>query len=279
MVFKQNGQADESLKTLATDLDGTLIPLEGQAEHQRDLKILKEQIDRGHLTLVFVTGRHLASVRDAIHTYELPVPAWLLADVGTTIYRSRVAGTWEPVVEYELHLDERSGGVQRGEVERALSEIAELRLQEHEKQGRHKLSYYVEDALREAVVERILEKLERLGAGYSIIDSRDPFTGDGLVDLLPSGVSKAYALAWWCEFAGVGRESVVFAGDSGNDLAALTAGYRSILVGNADRTLAEQVQRTHDDQGWTDRLVLAHREATSGVLEGCQKFGLLSSDQ
>ena len=73
------------------------------------------------------------------------------------------------------------------------------------------------------------------------------------------------------------RESIVFAGDSGNDLAALTAGYRAILVGNADRSLAHQALQAHQQSNWSDRLYLAREKATSGVLEGCRWFGLVEA--
>ena len=109
---------------------------------------------------------------------------------------------------------------------------------------------------------------------YSVVQSVDPFTGSGLIDLLPKGVSKAYALAWWSQHVGLNSTAIVCAGDTGNDLAALTAGYRAIVVGNAERSLAKQVQEVHQRAGWSDRLYLARKPATSGVLEGCRWFGL-----
>jgi HAD superfamily hydrolase (TIGR01484 family) len=68
----------------------------------------------------------------------------------------------------------------------------------------------------------------------------DPFEGQGLLDFLPRDVSKAYALKWWSDYHGVSHSDVVFAGDSGNDLAALTAGFCAILVANADRGVARE---------------------------------------
>jgi hydroxymethylpyrimidine pyrophosphatase-like HAD family hydrolase len=97
-----------------------------------------------------------------------------------------------------------------------------------------------------------------------------------LIDLLPDGVSKAYSLAWWVESRGEPCESIIYAGDSGNDYAALTAGYQSILVGNADRTLAKKVSDFHQSHGWNDRLFLATQAATSGVLEGFRHFAAAS---
>ena len=102
----------------------------------------------------------------------------------------------------------------------------------------------------------------------------DPFNGGGLIDFLPQQVSKAYALEWWCGFAKHERRAVVFAGDSGNDTAALTAGFRAIVVANADRNVALEVYQVHKKQGWENRLVVADAPATSGLLEGCLRFRL-----
>ena len=100
----------------------------------------------------------------------------------------------------------------------------------------------------------------------------DPFTGEGLIDFLPQGVSKDYALRWWVEHTGRDEQTILFAGDSGNDLAALTAGYRSIVVANADESVAQAVSDAHQNAGWEDRLFLAQKPATSGVLEGLRHF-------
>ena len=145
-----------------------------------------------------------------------------------------------------------------------------------EKQGRFKLSFYAHAADLAQLVSRIQRDLDQAAAPYSIIHSVDPFNGDGLIDLLPAGVSKAHALSWWTKHTGRSPEDIVFAGDSGNDLAALTAGYRAIVVGNADRELAEQVRTAHQKAGWKNRLYVASGrsdERCSGGLPQV-RFGL-----
>jgi hydroxymethylpyrimidine pyrophosphatase-like HAD family hydrolase len=116
------------------------------------------------------------------------------------------------------------------------------------------------------------ERIAETESPYETIASVDPFTGSGLIDCLPRGVSKDYALGWWVNHLGRSREEIVFAGDSGNDLAALTAGYRSIIVSNADASVTERARELHRSVGWTDRLFVASRPATSGVLEGLRHY-------
>jgi hypothetical protein len=50
-------------------------------------------------------------------------------------------------------------------------------------------------------------------------------------------------------------------------------------VGNTDRKIADKVCQHHRDKQWHNRLCLAKEHGTSGVLEGCYWFDLLSADQ
>jgi HAD superfamily hydrolase (TIGR01484 family) len=259
---------------LASDLDGTLIPLDADRQNRHDLGVLAEQLADCEITLIYVTGRHLQSVQQALQQVPLPVPDWVICDVGTSLFR-RDEGDFVPVKAYQRVLDEIIADRPISQLREDLQPIAGLRPQEQAKQGRFKLSFYADATQLDRLVGRIHQELERTNAPYSIIHSVDPFTGDGLIDLLPATVSKAHALAWWVEHARLSPDSLVFAGDSGNDLAAMTAGYRTIVVGNADRSLAEQVSAKHREAGWQNRLCLARGRATSGVLEGCRAFGLL----
>ncbi len=266
-----NKTADK--RVLATDLDGTLIPLDGNHQNQVDLKILASHVAERGMLLVFVTGRHFESVRQAIDEYELPQPDWILCDVGTSVFERQASGEFDLVEAYQNHLSQRIASLPIQQLTARLGTVDGLRMQEPEKQGRFKLSYYADASRLSHLVGEIQQELHRDDAPYSIIHSVDPFTGDGLIDLLPAGVSKAYAMAWWTEYVELNPKSIIFAGDSGNDWAALTAGYQAILVGNADRSLARQVAQLHQERGWKDRLLLASNSATSGILEGLDWFG------
>ncbi len=260
---------------LATDLDGTLIPLNHDPQNLADLKILGSALAAADKRLVFVTGRHFTSVLEAIQEHALPCPDWILCDVGTSIYRRMESGEFVLDESYCQHLETIVQDMPVSAVHEQMGEIPGVRRQEAEKQGRFKLSYYAPAQHLQAIAEQMRQVLRRCSAPYNLIASVDPFNGDGLVDLLPAGVSKAYALQYWARSMQVQPEEIVFAGDSGNDTAALTAGYRAILVANADRRLARQVADHHRSAGWSNRLFLAPYSATSGVLEGCRWFGLV----
>jgi HAD superfamily hydrolase (TIGR01484 family) len=261
---------------LATDLDGTLIPLDDDPQNRVDLQTLTAQIECRGITLIYITGRHLAYAVQAIEDHELPLPNWLICDVGTSIFRREPSGRFDLVAAYQLHQDRIVASLPIDALrEQLLASSDGLRLQEQEKQGRFKLSFYTDAGRLDELVARIQQELKKSRAPYTIVPSIDPFNDDGLIDVLPATVSKAYALEWLVQHMGSSREAVVFAGDSGNDLAALTAGYRAVLVGNADRLIAKQVSQVHRESGWKNRLYLARGQATSGVLEGCRWYGLV----
>jgi HAD superfamily hydrolase (TIGR01484 family) len=220
---------------LASDLDGTLIPLAENPRNLADLAILTELLSQHAVPLAYVTGRHLASVEQARTQYKLPRPDWIICDVGTSIYQLDNEGPPQPVASYQEHLAEFIAALPMPALKELIGSIRELRLQEAEKLGPFKLSYYADAEAVENLVVEIEQLLKKHAAPYSLIASVDPFNGDGLIDLLPRGVSKAHALDWWSDHTNHQRQSIVFAGDSGNDVAALTAGFRAIVVGNADR--------------------------------------------
>ncbi|RCS54305.1 HAD-IIB family hydrolase [Bremerella cremea] len=261
-------------KVLATDLDGTFIPLENHPENERDLSLLGDHLAAQNVTLTFVTGRHLSSVQDAIQRHSLPQPDWVICDVGTSIYH-RDGEEFHIANPYVQHLQSIVGEYSTKVVRQKFSAWDALRLQEQEKQGTFKLSFYCDATQVKSLVQMLRQALAEHAMPYNVIGSVDPFNGDGLIDLLPADVSKAHALQWWTKHTGLANEETVFAGDSGNDLAALTAGYRTIVVGNADRALAETVRTHFENCQQLDRLYLAEKTATSGVLAGCQHFGLV----
>lgn len=276
---------------LATDLDGTLIPLTAtpnepsratsrgnslaDCPQRQALTTLRRLADADELEIIFVTGRHHESVMSVMNAEGLPSPRWIICDVGTTLLYRADHRPYLPSQSYVNHLDAIVGRFDTGQLAQALAGIDGLVLQEAEKQGRHKLSFYCHPNRIDTQIARIELKLVEIAAPYRIVSSVDPFNGDGLIDLLPLGTDKSSALTWWAEHSGYETSRIVYAGDSGNDYAALTAGFRAILVGNADRNLARRVFEHHRQSGTEDRLYLARTPATAGVLEGCIRFGMI----
>lgn len=264
-------------RLLASDLDGTLIPPESTPARTREIGELAEAIRqaRAGLALAYVTGRHLESALRGIRDAGLPRPDFLGCEVGTALYRRRGD-------EYVLDHDYREMmaealGVDGGRVAGALVSHPEVELQPPAHQGEHKVSFFT----RWPVAEHLLEELHTLagtvGARVGFVVSRDVTTGRGLLDALPAGVAKDRAVRYVADLVGLGREAVVFAGDSGNDEAALLAGFRSVLVGNAEASLAARIRGEAERRGWLARIYFARGWYAAGVLEGCRHFEVLST--
>lgn len=267
-----NPQSGFPRNVLATDLDGTLIPLPEQANHVRDLDILREAVTSKERTLIFATGRHLESVQAAIEEYHLPEPDWMICDVGSRTLKGQ-NGAWEDFDLYTRHLEEISQGCGRDVVEARLSSITGLSLQIPEHQTAFKISYECPDNMIDGIIYAVDKMLTDLP--YSVTGSLDPFQHCGLIDVMPTGVSKAYALLWLSTHADFVPDNVIYAGDSGNDLSALTAGFHAIVVGNASPGLAGKVHMIQRERGMESRFFCTEQSATSGVLEGCRYWNFL----
>lgn len=259
---------------LATDLDGTFIPLADDRDSQQALRHLHHALGAASVGLVFVTGRHLASVQQAMERASLPQPQWIIGDVGTAIY-AREKDEFVPLKAYEACLRERTRDISSHNLRPYFADIPGLRPQDEAKQGPFKLSYDVDADRCETLASALASCIRKEDLPYHPVVSVDPFTGDGLIDLLPLGVTKAFALQWLVDELGIDSEKVVFAGDSGNDYAALVSGFKAILVGNAADDLRQSVRSAHREAGWEGRLYLATGQSTCGVLEGLRHYGLL----
>ena len=255
-----------SLAMLATDLDGTFFPTGADETHQTALRELASVIDQHSLDLVFVTGRSFDHVIEGIAEHDPPRPSTIICDVGTTIMH-RDGDGYERDEDYHEHLRELLGGLDAGRLSAAMTGLnlgIVPQRAENQTDLKHSFNYPAES--RVAVEQAVEQWINDHNATVSMTISVDPFTGEGLLDLLPRGANKGHALNWWIERKRTPKLAVVFAGDTGNDTAAINAGVRAILVGNADDQLRSAARAHHDSAAGT--LYEASGTATNGVLEG-----------
>jgi len=264
---------------LCADLDRTILPNGSQPESPRARPLLRALAARPEVSLAYVTGRHRALIEAAIAQYRIPVPDYAIGDVGTTIYRIR-DGAWEAWDRWAQEIAPDWQGRTQADLARLLDGLDGLELQEAEKQNVHKLSYYApEDTDREALGAEVRARLDAEGVRASIIWSIDEAEHTGLLDVLPKSATKVHAVRFLMEELGFPIERTVFAGDSGNDLPALTSDLQAVLVRNArDDVRAEAVEQA-ESEGLSGRLYLARGDFlgmnghyTAGVLEGVAHY-------
>ena len=268
---------------LCSDLDRTIIPNGHAAESPGARALLGRVARRPELTLVYVTGRDEALIAQALREWNLPLPEVAVGDVGTAIFD--VGGTAEapvftPWTDWQEIIAADWQGKKNADLAAMLADFDMLRLQEPEKQKDFKLSFYVDSgAAMGRLAEDIRRHLEKPGIRASVIISMDEMADVGLVDIVPAGATKVDAIYHIARNHRVDESRVVFAGDSGNDLAALTSGLNAVLVKNAADEVRSQALAESSRKKTDGRLYLAKGEFlgmngnyAAGVLEGLAHF-------
>ena len=266
------------MKILATDLDRTLLPNGSWEADEEAIDLFNRLTERHGVLVVYVTGRNLALTENAIREYGVRYPDVLCGDVGTSIRKYR-NGEWTFDEGWIAHVRRASPRWDAAAIRAAASGIEGTREQESEHLNQFKQSYYVEhdrnDEVLKAVDERVKGRFDEV-----IVYSFDSQDGKGLLDFLPASATKQTALEYVAEEFGAAREDVVFCGDSGNDIFPLTAGFRGVLVRNADEQLVRNVEaaiagnpalNVYFARGDFNGL---NGYYTSGVIEGAYHYGI-----
>jgi len=264
---------------LCTDLDRTLIPNGSEPESAGARERFARFAARDGVTLAYVTGRHRALVEQAISDYGLPLPDYVIGDVGTSIYRVS-DGAWTQVSDWQEIIGADWGGAERAGIAALFGDLPELRLQESSKQNRYKLSYYTRADLDQgSLVARMRERLAPTGVNASLVWSIDEAAGLGLLDVLPAGATKYHAVVFLMGLTGHDESTTLFAGDSGNDLEVLASPIPSVLVANGHPAVRAEARRLAEALGHPERLYEAsggwegmNGNYSAGILEGVAHF-------
>lgn len=264
---------------IATDLDRTLLPNGPQAESagvREDFSaLLKRQVVDG----VYITGRHLELVVEAIDQYQLPTPKYLITDVGTQIYQLSSDdradfSSYKPVNEWTDDLRAAWQGASGESLAKIIGSLSTLKLQPSSQQSTFKLSYQCIGSHRmQADIERIQFRLAQHNISATVISSVDETCDQGLVDIVPATASKKLALDWLVKKISLNPNRVVFSGDSGNDLDLLLSDYRATLVGNATDEFRDEVMARYSQKGVaSDTLFMADGYYSEGILQGVKYY-------
>jgi sucrose-6F-phosphate phosphohydrolase len=259
---------------LCTDLDRTLIPNGKQPESPQAMDRFKQLVNCEEVTLVYVTGRHHALIEQAIVEFDLPRPDFAIADVGTTIYRIDSSG-WRQWDEWDAQIAPDWQGLTHDELYRLLSVFPALKLQEAEKQNRHKLSFYVAlDTDVKELLDEVDARLKYSDVRANLIWSIDEKAELGLLDVLPVGANKLHAIRFMMQQLGFSHENTVFAGDSGNDLDVLLSDIPAVLVANADAEVRSLAAKAHKDTLYiaAGGYLGMNGNYSAGILEGVAHY-------
>lgn len=185
-------------------------------------------------------------------------PNYFLGAVGTEVFLQK-DGDMIPHPKWASYLQEKHPHWDRNEIVQALTVDDVFFLQEPEFQNQHKICYYIRNAdqAKDVYVQRAQVFISTKKINAQVVYSFDPIKQLGLLDILPTSATKLGAIQFVMQELGISQNDVIFAGDSGNDLLPLTAGFRSILVNNARPEIKEEAREIVSKQGLDDRLYIA----------------------
>ncbi len=243
---------------ICTDLDRTLIPNGSQPESPHARQLFRQLVSNSQVTLAYVTGRDYLLVQEAIAQYQLPLPNFVIADVGSTIYEIKTDHQWLRIKDWDAKIGVSWHNKTYSDLSPLFSDLKSCRLQEIEKQGLHKLSYYVSlESKIETLIAEIKSRLDYQEIQSNLIWSIDEQANVGLLDILPLNANKRLAMEFLMEYQNFSLENTVFCGDSGNDFDVLISPIKSILVANADADLKAKVKLEVEKLGLTHSLYIA----------------------
>lgn len=263
---------------LCCDLDRTLIPNGDHSESPQARPIFSQIANKKSLILTYVTGRNKKLIREAIHTYDLPIPDYAVGDVGATIYKPDKH--WSKLAEWHEDIQTNWHPLGWEGLKEVFQDLSFLFLQEPENQHEYKLSYYADLEIdKNSLKKEIQRHLSPSGVKANIILSKDEQKGTAVVDILPQKASKQHAIEFLRHRENLDADRIMFAGDSGNDLDVLTCGIQAVLVKNADDSVRRQALKLMSSRPDSDRLYIARGDFlgmnghySAGILEGLAHF-------
>jgi Cof subfamily protein (haloacid dehalogenase superfamily) len=262
------------IRLVAIDMDGTLLPSFGQTITDRTARALKAAQDAG-ITVAIATGRRLAYTAPLLDGLGLRADTPLITSNGAV---TRTLGGLEnsqpiAVAHMEARVCRELCGLLRGfgalvftfdrpgRAELVLEnlELAEGRISLWIEANRHAIEVIspLEDALPDGedpiqgMVTGSIDKMKQAEAALKASSWRDrcecarteyPARNLSILDLLPKGVSKGWALEKLAASLGVDRKETMAIGDNWNDVEMLEWAGQGVVMGNASqdlRTLAK----------------------------------------
>lgn len=240
-----------------SDLDGTLT---GDPEATRRFSDVWNRIpEKTRPLLTYATGRLVHDAVSFVAVQQLPSPDYLIGGVGVQIYDPHEKLFLDPNIRHSS----RNWNLEF--ITRQVQAIPGICRQSAEFQHCLKSSWYLPNASSEVLL-RIRSKLTDIGQDVCIV-----YSSQRDLDILPAGYSKGDGVAALCRALGVSLNSVIVAGDTGNDASMfLLSDVRRILVANALPELVETVE-------WVP-VFCASRVMADGVLEGLQYFRVIATE-
>lgn len=265
---------------IATDLDRTLLP-NGNQKYDGSMPIFNKIIKNEKLKTIYVTGRNLKLVKDAIKKFKAPLPNFIVGEVGAKIYL-RKNNNFIADKKWTKLIKSATKNWNTYKFKEELSLIKGLRLQEKDKQNKFKLSYYIDNLKKsEPIIKEATKIIKTICEDALTIYSVDETINIGLLDVIPKRATKLAGLEYLRKKLGLKKEEIIYCGDSGNDVLPLTFGYKAILVRNSIKEIKDVVKEIATQKEIINNTYIARGYKNlngyyvSGIIEGLIKFNII----
>jgi sucrose-phosphate synthase len=242
-------------RAIFTDIDQTLL---GDNAALKDFCATIRQ-SRKRIAFGIVSGRRIDSVLAVLRKHGVPVPDVLISDLGTRIhYGTRLSED----LYWSDHIDHDWNGPR---IRRVLRELPGLKLQDREKQGRFKISYFC-DPEEAPMPEEITAALHQNELNANVIVSFGQF-----LDIVPARASKGQALRYVALRLDIPFENILVAGGSGADEDMIRGNAMAVVVANRhEEELSELVDQ--------ERVYFSGQAHAGGLLDAIEHYGFLNPE-
>ncbi|NNL20459.1 MAG: HAD-IIB family hydrolase [Ignavibacteriaceae bacterium] len=243
-------------KLIVSDIDHTLI---GDDEALEEfIAILKQAGSK--VGFAVATGRTDDSAFSVLKEYGVPYPDIIISSVGAEIYynyRGKLIYStgWEAHIKHQWH---------REKIKKLLAGFKLLEYQEEKNQRKYKISYYTSENPEN--IKKIKETLVKNRIKANVIFSHGQY-----LDILPYRASKGKAIRYLAYRWNIIHESILVAGDSGNDREMLKGDLLGVVVANYSSELESLKGQS--------RIYFAKKEYAGGIIDGINHYNFLKLEK
>jgi sucrose-phosphate synthase len=252
-VIKTGKKLLDSKKMMFFDIDETMTGNDDALDQLNELLVNRDS----SVGFGVATGRKIDSAQEIFEKHNLVKPDVIISSVGSEIYYNN-GKDYEYSTSWDAHIQ---NSWKPDKIRELLKEFDFIKLQVDENQRKFKVSYDIDpDAMDK--IYKVRDVLIKNRIKTNLIISHAKFA-----DFLPFRASKGRAIRYLSYRWNIPLDSILVAGDSGNDEDMLVGELLGVVVGNYTKELEKLKGRR--------RIYFTKDDHANGVIEGIKHYNFL----